>query len=44
VALVEKGKPHPNPPPAAKEQAAQREREDFEASMRYTQELLKRLP
>jgi 3-oxoisoapionate decarboxylase len=43
VALVDRGKPHPNPPPVAKEQVAQREREDFEASMRYTQELLKRL-
>ena len=43
VALVEKGKPHPNPPPVGKGQTAEREREDFEASMRYTQELLKRL-
>ena len=43
VALVDKGKPHPNPPPVSKEQTAQREREDFEASMRYTQALLKRL-
>jgi sugar phosphate isomerase/epimerase len=42
-ALAAKGKPHPNPPPVSKEQAASREREDFEASMRYTQELLKRL-
>lgn len=41
--LVAKGKPHPNPPPVAKGQAAEREREDFEASMRYTQDLLKRL-
>jgi sugar phosphate isomerase/epimerase len=41
--LVDKGKPHPNPPPVAKDHAAEREREDFEASMRYTQELLKRL-
>ena len=43
VSLVEKGRPHPNPPPVAKEQAAQREREDFEASMRYTRDLLDRL-
>jgi sugar phosphate isomerase/epimerase len=43
VSLVEKGKPHPNPEPVAKDGAAQREREDFEASMRYTQDLLKRL-
>jgi sugar phosphate isomerase/epimerase len=42
-ALAAKGKPHPNPPAVSKEQAAAREREDFEASMRYTQELLKRL-
>src|SRR5262249_808699 len=42
-ALVAKGKPHPNPPPVSKEGTAAREREDFEASMRYTQELLKRL-
>jgi sugar phosphate isomerase/epimerase len=40
-ALVAKGKPHPNPPPVAKGQAAEREREDFEASMRYTQALLR---
>ena len=43
TALVDKGKPHPNPPPVAKGQAPEREREDFEASMRYTQALLKRL-
>jgi hypothetical protein len=40
-ALVAKGKPHPNPPPVAKGQAADREREDFEASMRYTRQLLR---
>ncbi|HZT30053.1 MAG TPA: sugar phosphate isomerase/epimerase [Bryobacteraceae bacterium] len=43
VTLVENGKPHPNPAPVAREQAASREREDFEASMRYTKELLQRL-
>jgi 3-oxoisoapionate decarboxylase len=43
LALVDKGKPHPNPPPVSKEQTAEHEREDFEASMRYTQALLKRL-
>jgi 3-oxoisoapionate decarboxylase len=43
AALVDKGKPHPNPSPVTKDHAAEREREDFEASMRYTQELLKRL-
>jgi sugar phosphate isomerase/epimerase len=43
VALVDKGKPHPNPPPVTKDQVAARERDDFEASMRYTQNLLKRL-
>jgi sugar phosphate isomerase/epimerase len=43
VSLVEKGKPHPNPPPVTKEKVAEREREDFEASMGYTRELLKRL-
>jgi sugar phosphate isomerase/epimerase len=41
--LVTRGKPHPNPSPVSKAEAAAREREDFEASMRYTQELLKRL-
>jgi len=41
--LVDSGKPHPNPAPVAKDQAAQREREDFEASMRYTKELLARV-
>jgi sugar phosphate isomerase/epimerase len=41
--LVENGKPHPNPAPVAKDQVAARERADFEASMRYTQDLLKRI-
>ena len=43
AALVDKGKPRPNPAPVAKGEAAGRERADFEASMRYTQELVKRL-
>ncbi len=38
--LVEKGKPRPAEPPVPKEMAAQREREDFEASMRYAHQLL----
>jgi 3-oxoisoapionate decarboxylase len=43
LALAEKGRPHANPAPVAREQAAAREREDFEASMRYTHDLLARL-
>jgi 3-oxoisoapionate decarboxylase len=38
--LVEKGKPRPVEPPVPKEMAAQREREDVEASLRYTYQLL----
>jgi 3-oxoisoapionate decarboxylase len=38
--LVEAGKPRAAEPPPAKDMAAQREREDFEASMRYTHQLL----
>jgi sugar phosphate isomerase/epimerase len=38
--LVEKGKPRPALPPVPKEMAAQREREDVEASLRYTYQLL----
>ncbi|HWB95357.1 MAG TPA: TIM barrel protein, partial [Bryobacteraceae bacterium] len=33
VKLVEDGQPHPNPAPVTKDQAAAREREDFEGSM-----------
>jgi sugar phosphate isomerase/epimerase len=40
--LVDGGKPHPNPAPVEKGKAAEREREDFEVSMRYTQGLLAR--
>jgi sugar phosphate isomerase/epimerase len=38
--LVENGKPRPAEPPVPKEMAAQREREDVEASMRYAHKLL----
>jgi sugar phosphate isomerase/epimerase len=41
--LVEKGTPRPTEPPGPKETAAAREREHLEASIRYTQELLKRI-
>ncbi len=44
LALVERGKPRPAPPPLAKEEAAQREREDLEESLRYIQKLLGRAP
>ena len=40
LALAEAGKPHEGLPPAPKEQAAQREREDLEASLRYCHKLL----
>jgi sugar phosphate isomerase/epimerase len=40
LALAESGRPHEGLPPAPKEQAAQREREDLEASMRYCHKLL----
>lgn len=39
--LVEAGKPLEGPPPPPKEQAAQREREDLEASLRWIREFLK---
>jgi len=42
LALAEKGKPRP-PSPPLKEAPAAREREDLEASIGYTKELLKRL-
>lgn len=40
VKLVENGKSRPAADPVPKEMAAQREREDFEASMRYAHQLL----
>ena len=40
LGLAMKGKPFEGLPPAPKEQAAQREREDLEASVKYTQETL----
>lgn len=40
LALVEKGKPVPAPPPVSKEKAVEREREDLEASIQYTRRLL----
>lgn len=40
LALAERGKPHEGLPPAPKEEAAQREREDLEASIRHCQKLL----
>jgi len=39
LALAEKGRPTPAGPPAAKEQAAQRELEDLEASIRYIHQM-----
>ncbi len=42
--LVAAGKPHPPSPPVPKEAAAQREREDLEASIRYAKRLLGRNP
>jgi len=41
LALAEAGKPHTGLPPAPKEQAAEREREDLEVSMRYCHDVLK---
>ncbi|MGE5571324.1 MAG: sugar phosphate isomerase/epimerase family protein [Rhodospirillales bacterium] len=43
VALVQKGTPRPAPPRVPREEAAAREREDLEASMAYTRELLKKI-
>ena len=40
LALAEKGRPHQGQPPAPKEQAAVREREDLEASVQYCHKLL----
>jgi hypothetical protein len=41
VEIAERGKPRENPPrTAGREQAQQREREDLEASIRYTKKLL----
>jgi sugar phosphate isomerase/epimerase len=41
LALAEAGHPHEGLPPPPKELAAQREREDLESSIRFTQKLLK---
>lgn len=38
--IADSGKPRPDPPKLPKEQAVEREREDLEASIRYTQALL----
>jgi len=43
LALVEKGAPRPAPPQLPKEAAVAREREDLEASLRWTKDLLARL-
>jgi sugar phosphate isomerase/epimerase len=40
LAIAERGTPHPKPEPVPKELAAQREREDLEASLRYAYKLL----
>jgi len=40
LALAEKGTPRPAPPQVSKEAAVAREREDLEASIRWTQQLL----
>jgi sugar phosphate isomerase/epimerase len=40
VGLVDKGTSRPAPPPLPKDQVAQRERDDLEASIGYTQKLL----
>jgi len=40
LALAERGKPHEGPPPATKEQAAAREKEDLEESIRWCHKLL----
>ncbi|HLJ44586.1 MAG TPA: TIM barrel protein [Bryobacteraceae bacterium] len=40
LALADEGKPLPKQPPVPKELAAQREREDLEASLQYTYKLL----
>jgi len=43
LALAENGSPRPAPPALSKEAAAEREREDLEASLGFTRELLKRI-
>jgi sugar phosphate isomerase/epimerase len=43
VTLVEKGTPRPAAPPAPRAAAADREREDLEASIAYTKELLRKI-
>ena len=40
-AIADRGKPVPAMPKMTPEQAAAREREDLEASMRWTQEILR---
>jgi hypothetical protein len=40
LALAERGSPKQPDPPVPKEQAPRKERDDFEASARYTQQLL----
>lgn len=40
LALADKGAPRPTEPAPTKDQAAEREREDLEVSLRYTKELL----
>lgn len=40
LALAAKGRPHPPQPPVPKQQAAAREREDFEASLKWTRQYL----
>jgi 3-oxoisoapionate decarboxylase len=41
LALAAKGRPHPPQPPVPKEQAAARERDDFEASLAWTRQYLR---
>ncbi len=41
LTLAEKGRPHEGLPPAPREQAAQRQREDLEVSLRYCQDILR---
>ena len=40
LAIADKGTPRNNPPPVPKDQTAQRQREDLEASLKYTKRLL----
>jgi sugar phosphate isomerase/epimerase len=43
LALADRGSPKPPDPPVPREQAARKERDDFEASVRFTQRLLEGL-